>query len=268
MAKAQDGVEIPISVVARRDRTGPGPVLLNVYGCYGMPVRPSFFGRASSMTSLLSLLDRGFAFGMVHIRGGGELGRPWHETATRDRKRITHTDLIAAAEGLVEQGFASRDGIVIGGRSGGGGVVLATAALRPDLFRAVVARVPLADILDTELDFSRPYAHMETAEYGDPHFPDDYQYLRTYDPYYNLSADRPLPPTYVDTALNDGQTFWHQPARYVAQRRSCNTTRDPDLVFRIGTVGGHSGVSHGPGEAEAPAFWMAWILEQVSRSSS
>jgi oligopeptidase B len=265
MAKAQDGVEIPISIVARRDRTSPGPVLLHVYGCYGTPVRSTFVGKVFSMTAVLSLLDRGFAFGMVHVRGGGELGRQWHEAATRDRKRITHTDLIAAAEGLVEQGFASRDRIVIEGTSAGGGVVLATAAMRPDLFRAVVAKVPLADVIDTELDFSLPFALQETAEYGDPHFAQEYQYIRTYDPYYNLGADRPLPPTYVDAALNDGQALWFQPTRYVAQRRSCTAQRDPDLIFRVGTVGGHLGVSHGPGKAEAAAFRIAWVLDQVSR---
>lgn len=267
MATAQDGVEIPISIVARRDRKSPGPVLLHVYGCYGTPIRPDFFSPGWPMTALLSLLDRGVAFGMVHVRGGGELGRPWHEAAMRDRKRITFTDLIAAAEGLVEQGFASRDCIAIEGPSAGGGVVLATAALRPDLFRAVIARVPLADLIDTELDFSRPFALHETVEYGDPRIAKDYQYLRTYDPYYNLSSDRPLPPTYVDGALNDGQVLWHQPVRYVAQRRSCGTTRDPDLILRIRNVGGHFGPSHGPGKVEMLGFRMAWVLDQLSRSS-
>ncbi|TGQ58338.1 S9 family peptidase, partial [bacterium M00.F.Ca.ET.205.01.1.1] len=93
--------------------------------------------------------------------------------------------------------------------------------LRPDLFRAVLAEVPVADILDTELDFTMPYALHETAEYGDPHIAHEYRYLRSYDPYYNLSADRPLPPTYIDAALDDGQVLYYQPARYAAQRRSC-----------------------------------------------
>ncbi|WP_258600183.1 prolyl oligopeptidase family serine peptidase [Mesorhizobium sp. AR10] len=111
----------------------------------------------------MSLLDRGVAFGIPHVRGGGELGRPWHEAAIRGRKRITYTDLIATAEGLVQRGIATRDGIVIEGRSGGGGTVLATAVLRPDLFRAVLSEVPVADILDTEMDFTMPFALQETA---------------------------------------------------------------------------------------------------------
>ncbi|AZO31975.1 MULTISPECIES: S9 family peptidase [unclassified Mesorhizobium] len=268
MAEAEDGVQVPISLVARRDRTSPGPVLLNVYGCYGIPRWPSFFSWPSSITKRLSLLDRGVAFGIVHVRGGGELGRPWHEAATRDQKRITHTDLIAAAEGLVQRGIAIRDGIVIEGKSGGGGTVLATAGLRPDLFRAVLAEVPVADILDTELDFTMPYALHETAEYGDPHIAHEYRYLRSYDPYYNLSADRPLPPTYIDAALDDGQVLYYQPARYVAQRRSCAADRDPELVFRMRMVGGHSGASHGPGVAEETAFRIAWTLDQLRRTSS
>jgi oligopeptidase B len=261
VAKAEDGVEVPISFFARRDRTSPGPVLLNVYGCYGIPSWPTF------VTSRLSLLDRGVAFGIVHVRGGGELGRPWHEAATRDRKRITHTDLIAAANGLVDQGLATRDGIIIGGGSAGGGVVLATAAMRPDLFRAVVAQVPLTDIVDTEFDFTMPYAIQETAEYGDPHIADEYRYLRSYDPYYNLSADRPLPPTYVDTAIDDGQVLHYQPARYVTQRRYCAADRDPNLIFYTRTVGGHNGPSHGPAVAEEAALRMAWVLNQLRRTS-
>ncbi|RUY13254.1 MAG: S9 family peptidase [Mesorhizobium sp.] len=267
IAEAEDGVQVPISMVARRDRMTPGPVVLNVYGCYGTSRWPSFFAWPSFMTARLSLLDRGVAFGIVHTRGGGELGRLWHEAATRDRKLVTHTDLIAVAEGLVAQGIATRDGIIIEGASAGGGVVLATAGLRPDLFRCVIAEVPLADILDTELDFTMPYALIETVEYGDPHIAHEYRYLRSYDPYYNLSADRPLPPTYVDAALDDGQVLYYQPARYVAQRRSCAIHRDPELVFRMRKAGGHSGASHGPGVAEEAAFRMAWALDQLRRSS-
>lgn len=267
MAEAEDGVQVPISLVARRDRTGPGPILLNVYGCYGTTMWPSFFAWPSFMTARLSLLDRGVAFGIVHVRGGGEFGRPWHQGATRDRKHITYTDLIAAAEGLVQQGIATRQGIVIEGQSAGGGTVLAAAVLRPDLFRAVLAQVPLADLIDTELDFTRPYALQETAEYSDPHFAHEYRYLRRYDPFYNLSADRPLPPTYVDAALDDSQVLYHQPARYVAQRRSGVIDRDPRLVFCTRTVGGHSGPSHGPGVAAQAASRMSWILDQFQLPS-
>ncbi|WP_245460312.1 MULTISPECIES: prolyl oligopeptidase family serine peptidase [unclassified Mesorhizobium] len=170
---------------------------------------------------------------------------------------------MAAAEGLVEQGFANPDGIVIEGASAGGGTVLAAALMGPDLFRAVLAEVPLADILDAEMDFTMPYALQETAEYGDPHTAHEYRNVRSYDPYYNLSADRPLPPTYVDAAVHDGQALYYQPACYVAQRRSCALDRDPELVFRIWMVGGHSGASHGAGVAEEATFRMAWVLDQL-----
>ncbi|WP_074070878.1 prolyl oligopeptidase family serine peptidase [Rhizobium gallicum] len=266
VVKSEDGIEVPISLVMRRDRKGPGPVLLNVYGCYGISRWPSFFPWPSAMAERLSLLDRGVAFGIVHVRGGGELGRAWHQAATRDRKQTTYTDLIAAAEGLVDQGIASRDSIVIEGKSAGGGTVLTTASLRPDLFRAVIAEVPVADILDTELDFTLPYALQETAEYGDPHIAPDFKYLRGYDPYYNLSGDRHLPPTYIDGALDDGQVLYFQPARYVAQRRSLAADRDPKLIFRTLTVGGHYGSSHGPGVTEEAAFRIAWTLDQFERS--
>lgn len=266
LVEAEDGVQIPISLVVPRGRTSPGPVLLDVYGCHGIPRWPSFFKSPSFMTARLSLLDRGVAFGLVHVRGGGELGRPWWQAAIQDRKRITHADLIAASEGLIEQGHAARDGIVISGRSAGGGTVLATAASRPDLFRAVLAEVPVADILDTVTDYPMPYAGSEADEYGDPDIVRDYRYIRTYDPYYNLSPHRPLPPTYVDTALDDSQVLYYQPARYVAQRRWCAADRDPALVFRVMNIGGHFGASHGLARAEDQAFRMAWILDLLSRS--
>ncbi|WP_292523490.1 prolyl oligopeptidase family serine peptidase [Mesorhizobium sp.] len=111
-----------------------------------------------------------------------------------------------------------------------------------------------------------PYAGEEAVEYGDPRVARDYRNIRTYDPYYNLSPDRPLPPTYVDTALDDGQVLFFQPARCVAQRRSCAADRDPKLVFRVMKIGGHSGLSHGVARAEDHAFRMAWILDQLNCS--
>ncbi|KAA3447932.1 peptidase S9 [Mesorhizobium sp. SARCC-RB16n] len=258
MAQAEDGTNIPISLVARRDRPTPGPILLYVYGCYGTSIWPSF------NAARLSLLDRGVAFGIAHVRGGGELGRPWREAAMGGKKRMTYTDLIDAVGALVELGYACPDRVVIQGQSGGGGTVLATATLRPELFRAVVAEVPVADILDTQLDFSLPYALLETAEYGNPQRAGDYRYLRTYDPYYNLSHSVRLPPTYVDTSLNDGQVLCYQPARYVAQRRSISADRDPQLILRTQFVGGHGGASHGAEVAEEPAFRIAWMLDHLT----
>ncbi|WP_041679031.1 prolyl oligopeptidase family serine peptidase [Rhizobium etli] len=266
MAKGEDGVDIPISLVMRRDRKCPGPLLLNVYGCYGTCRWPSFFSWPSSMTERLSLLDRGYAFGIVHVRGGGELGRSWHKAATRERKQVTHTDLIAAAEGLIDQGVTTRGSIIIEGKSAGGGTVLSASHLRPDLFCAVLAEVPLTDIIDTEFDFTLPFALSETTEYGDPHEVGEYRYLRTYDPYYNLCADRVLPPTYIDAAFEDGQVLYYQPARYVAQRRFCSLDSDPELVFRTRFVGGHGGASHGPDVAEQAAYRMTWIIKQITRS--
>lgn len=265
---ARDGVEVPISLVARRDRVSPGPLLLIVYGAHGAPFWPSFSRRGLNLTERLSLLDRGFALGIVHARGGSELGRPWRDAAMGIRKRTTFTDLIAAAEGLIERGFANQGGVAIEGASAGGATVLATATLRPDLFGAVVARVPVADILDTVMDISMPYWPGEVGEYGDPLISEVYRCVRSYDPYYNLARDRPLPPTYVDTALLDSEVPWFQPARYVAQRRSVSADRDPDLIFRVRTAGGHAGLTHGRSKTEDAVFRMAWLLDRLARSGS
>ena len=190
-ATAADGARIPISLVRRADtpRDGTSPLLLAGYGAYGISL-PVMFS-----SSRLSLLDRGVAFAIAHIRGGGELGKRWHDDGRMLCKRNTFTDFIAAAEFLVKRGDTRPDRLVIEGGSAGGLLVGAVLNMRPDLFRAAVLRVPFVDVINTMLDETLPLTVGEFEEWGNPKILEQYEYIKTYCPYTNL-APRTIPPSW------------------------------------------------------------------------
>ena len=182
-ATAADGARIPISLVRRADtpRDGTSPLLLAGYGAYGISL-PVMFS-----SSRLSLLDRGVAFAIAHIRGGGELGKRWHDDGRMLCKRNTFTDFIAAAEFLVKRGDTRPDRLVIEGGSAGGLLVGAVLNMRPDLFRAAVLRVPFVDVINTMLDETLPLTVGEFEEWGNPKILEQYEYIKSYCPYTNLA---------------------------------------------------------------------------------
>ena len=190
-ATAPDGARIPISLVRRADtpRDGTSPLLLTGYGAYGISL-PVMFS-----SSRLSLLDRGVAFAIAHIRGGGELGKRWHDDGRMLCKRNTFTDFIAAAEFLVKRGDTQPDRLVIEGGSAGGLLVGGVLNMRPDLFRAAVLRVPFVDVINTMLDETLPLTVGEFEEWGNPKIREQYEYIKSYCPYTNL-APRPIPPSW------------------------------------------------------------------------
>ena len=179
-ATAADGARIPISLVRRADtpRDGTSPLLLAGYGAYGISL-PVMFS-----SSRLSLLDRGVAFAIAHIRGGGELGKRWHDDGRMLCKRNTFTDFIAAAEFLVKRGDTRPDRLVIEGGSAGGLLVGAVLNMRPDLFRAAVLRVPFVDVINTMLDETLPLTVGEFEEWGNPKILEQYEYIKTLLPVY------------------------------------------------------------------------------------
>src|SRR6185436_3205449 len=187
-AKAADGVLVPMSLVARKDREkgGGGPAHLVGYGSYGYPYPVGF------SSNRLSLLDRGFLVAIAHIRGGGELGKVWHDEGRMMKKTNTFTDFIAAAEFLVARGDTSPDRLVVEGGSAGGLLMGAIVNMRPDLFRAVVSKVPFVDVINTMLDESLPLTVGEFEEWGNPKNKDEYSVIKSYCPYTNLTAgERP-----------------------------------------------------------------------------
>jgi oligopeptidase B len=235
-ATAPDGTRVPISLVTRADmpRDGSSPMLLTGYGAYGIPYPVTF------SSNRLSLLERGVGFAIAHVRGGGELGKRWHDDGRMLRKRHTFTDFIACADHLVAEGYTAHDRLVIEGGSAGGLLIGAVINLRPDLARAAVLRVPFVDVINTMLDESLPLTVGEFEEWGNPKVREHYEYMKTYCPYTNL-ARRDYPALLVRASLNDSQVMYWEPAKYVARLRYL--CPGLPVLFKIDMGAGHGGPS-------------------------
>jgi oligopeptidase B len=260
MATTADGVRVPISLVCLRDtpRDGSSPMLLTGYGAYGIPY-PVMFS-----SSRLSLLERGVTFAIAHIRGGGEMGKRWHDAGRMLNKRNTFTDFVAAAEHLVRAGYTASERLVIEGGSAGGLLVGAVLNDRPDLFHAAVLRVPFVDVINTMLDESLPLTVGEFEEWGNPKIHEYYEYMKTYCPYTNI-APHPYPAVLVRTSINDSQVMYWEPAKYVAKLRATKT--DPHvLLFKIDMGAGHGGPSGRYDALREVAFDYTFVLGQLGRA--
>lgn len=236
-ATAPDGKLIPVSLVRRKDTpvNGTAPLLLGGYGAYGI------WENASFNPARLSLLDRGAIVAVAHIRGGADLGKPWHDDGRMLRKRNTFTDFIAAADFLVAQRYTKRESLAIEGGSAGGLLIGATLNLRPDVCGAALLHVPFVDVINTMLDEELPLTVGEFEEWGNPKVKEEYDYLRTYSPYENLQRAQ-YPAILVTTSLNDSQVMYWEPAKYVARLRTLKTDEHP-LLLDINLAGGHGGSS-------------------------
>jgi oligopeptidase B len=256
-ATASDGVKVPISIVykAGTRRDGATPMLLTGYGSYGFPYPVTF------SSNRLALLDRGVAFAIAHIRGGGEMGKTWHDDGRMMRKKNTFTDFIAAAEFLIDEKYTSKDRLVVEGASAGGLLMGAVANMRPDLFKAVISRVPFVDVINTMLDASLPLTAGEWEEWGDPRKPEDYAYMLSYSPYDNLAA-RSYPALLVKTSFNDSQVMYWEPAKYVARLRTLKTDGNP-LLLKTDMSAGHGGASGRYDYLHEVAFDYAFVLAQL-----
>jgi len=256
-ALAPDGTSIPLSVVYRRDtpRDGSAPLLLYGYGSYGISVPVNF------SSNRVSLLDRGVIYAIAHVRGGGELGKPWHDAGRMHEKRNTFTDFIAAAERLIALRYTSPRQIIIEGGSAGGLLMGAVANLRPDLFRIVISHVPFVDVLNTMLDASLPLTVGEYEEWGNPQIAADYAYMKSYDPYSNIER-KPYPTMLVKTSLNDSQVMYWEPAKYVAKLRTLKTDSNP-MLLKINMGAGHGGASGRYDYLREIALDYAFLLTQL-----
>jgi oligopeptidase B len=257
LARAPDGTAVPLSVVYRRDtrRHGTAPLLLYGYGSYGISVPVNF------SSNRLSLLDRGVIYAIAHVRGGGELGKPWHDAGRMHKKHNTFTDFIAAGERLIDLRYTAPDRLIIEGGSAGGLLMGAVANMRPDLFRMVVSHVPFVDVVNTMLDASLPLTVGEYEEWGNPQIAADYSYMKSYDPYTNL--ERKLYPTMlVKTSLNDSQVMYWEPAKYVAKLRMLKTDTNP-LLLKINMGAGHGGASGRYDYLREIALDYAFLLTQL-----
>ncbi len=256
-ATAADGVRVPISLVYRKGRTADGsaPLLLYGYGSYGIPIWAGF------SSNRLSLLDRGVAYAIAHVRGGGEMGKAWHDDGRMLRKKNTFTDFIACAEHLIGLGHAAPERTVIMGGSAGGLLMGAVANLRPDLFKAVVSQVPFVDVVNSMLDEELPLTVAEFEEWGNPKKRDEYEYIRAYCPYTNLEA-RDYPAMLVRTSFNDSQVMYWEPAKYVARLRTLKTDANV-LLLKTNMDAGHHGASGRYDRLREIALEYAFVLTQV-----
>lgn len=256
-ATARDGTRIPISIVYRRDFRSDGthPMFLTGYGSYGISIPVTFSSNA------LPLLDRGFSYAIAHIRGGGDMGKPWHDAGRMFNKKNTFTDFIDSAEFLIANKYTTKEHLVVQGGSAGGLLMGAVANMRPELFRVVIAKVPFVDVVNTMLDASLPLTVGEYEEWGNPNKPNEYKYIRSYSPYDNLEK-KAYPAMLVKTSFNDSQVFYHEPAKYVAKLRTLKTDNNP-LVFKTNMAAGHGGSSGRYDYLKEIAFDYAFILSQL-----
>jgi oligopeptidase B len=256
-ATAPDGTPVPISLVYRIPilLDGQCRLLLNGYGAYGLSYDPMF----SSNT--LSLLDRGFAVAIAHVRGGEEMGRAWYDGGRLLNKRSSFTDFIAAAEHLIHAGYTSADRLVISGGSAGGLLMGAVTNMRPDLFRAVLAEVPFVDVVNTMLDESLPLTVIEYDEWGNPNDRAAYEYIRSYSPYDNVEA-RDYPHMLVTAGLNDPRVAYWEPAKWTAKLRARKTNGNR-LLLRTNMGAGHGGASGRYDYLREVAFKYAFVLDSL-----
>lgn len=236
-ALARDGERIPISIVYRKgfQKDGQQPLLLYGYGSYGHSMEPYF------SSTRLSLLDRGFAFAIAHIRGGEEMGRRWYDDGKLLHKKNTFYDFIDCGEYLIQQNYTGKNHLFAMGGSAGGLLMGAIINLRPDLWRGVVAAVPFVDVITTMLDTSIPLTTGEFDEWGNPNDKAYYDYMLSYSPYDNVKA-QDYPAMLVTTGLHDSQVQYWEPAKWVAKLRDFKTNDQPLLLYTNMSTG-HSGAS-------------------------
>jgi oligopeptidase B len=262
-ATAEDGERVPISIVSRigsREDDGGGsrpvPTLLYGYGAYEASIDPYF------SIARLSLLDRGAAFAIAHVRGGGEMGRRWYDEGKLSRKQHSFSDFVACARHLVETGWSTPATLVAEGASAGGLLMGAVANQAPELFGGIVAGVPFVDNLTTMLDATLPLTVTEYDEWGNPEAdPAAYDYIASYAPYDNVAAVT-YPPILAETSLNDTRVLYVEPAKWVARLRA-TALNGEDVLLRTEMSAGHGGVSGRYKAWHDRAFALAWILDRM-----
>ena len=256
-ATARDGTKIPVSIVYRKgfEKNGKAALLQYAYGSYGMSMDPGF-----SVTTV-SLLDRGMAYAIAHIRGGQEMGRKWYEDGKLLHKKNTFTDFIDVTDFLVKEGYAAPDRVAAHGGSAGGLLMGAIANMAPDRYRVILSQVPFVDVVTTMLDPTIPLTTNEYDEWGNPEQKAFYDYIVTYSPYDNLEA-KAYPAMFVGTGLWDSQVQYWEPAKYVARLRDLNTSAEP-VIFRTNMEAGHGGKSGRFRRYREQAEMYAFMLDRL-----
>jgi oligopeptidase B len=237
-ATATDGTKIPISLVYKNGtkKDGSAPLFVYGYGSYGVSIDPYF------SPVRVSLLDRGFVFAIIHIRGGQEMGRAWYENGKFFKKKNTFTDFIAGTEYLVKEKYGNAKQVYANGGSAGGLLMGAIMNMRPDLYNGIVADVPFVDVVTTMLDSSLPLTTGEYEEWGNPNNKKYYEYMKSYSPYDSVTAQN-YPNLFVTTGLNDSQVPFWEPTKWVQKIRDLRTDKSKILMMKVELEVGHGGKS-------------------------
>ena len=255
---ARDGAMVPVSIVRRADSKldGEGRLFLYGYGAYGMAIPPGF------SPSRLSLVDRGFAYAIAHIRGGDDLGHGWYLDGKLEKRTNTFNDFVDVARGLVELGYAKSGRIAAQGGSAGGELMGAVVNQAPELWGAIVADVPFVDVLNTMLDDTLPLTPGEWPEWGNP-IEDKaaFDVIRGYSPYDNVAA-KPYPPMLITGGLNDPRVTYWEPAKWAAKLRASRTDTNT-LLLKINMGAGHGGKSGRWDSLREQAEAYAFVLTQM-----
>jgi oligopeptidase B len=255
-AKAEDGTEVPISLVYKKGvkLDGTAPLHLYGYGAYGISQQPTF------SSSRLSYLDRGVIFAIAHVRGGADMGRTWYDDGKLMKKKNTFTDFIACAEYLIKAKYTTKEKLTISGGSAGGLLMGAVVTMRPDLFKAAILAVPFVDALNTMLDPTLMYTEQEYLEWGNPHEPAAYQYMKSYDPYTNVKAAA-YPDMLVRAGFNDPRVNYWEGTKFVAKLRAMKTDHNT-VLLKINMGQGHMGSTGRYERLKEAAFDYAYILAE------
>ena len=257
-ATAPDGTQVPMSVAYKKSLQldGSNPTLLHGYGAYGANLDAEFIPHR------LSLLDRGFVFAVGHIRGGSDMGRAWYEDGKVLKKKNSFTDFIACAEHLIEKGFTSKEKLAIYGVSAGGLLVTACMVMRPDLYKAVIAKVPFVDVINSISDPTIPLTTHEYDEWGNPvDNKEHYEYMLSYSPYDNIKATA-YPNLLLTGGWNDPRVPYWEPAKFAAKLRELKTD-DNLLLLKTNFHAGHAGSSGRYDYLKEVAFEYVFLIDRL-----
>lgn len=258
-AEASDGKKIPISIVYKKglERSGKNPTLIYGYGAYGASSEASF------NSNLISILDRGFVFAIAHVRGGSEMGRAWYDEGRLFNKKNSFTDLIACAEHLIKEKFTSPEKLAITGGSAGGLLVAASMTMRPDLFNAVICKVPFVDVVTSMSDPTIPLTTLEYDQWGNPQVSQEaFEYLLSYSPYDNL-REAEYPNLLLTTGFNDPRVAYWEPAKFLARLRE-RKKGDKLALLQTNFSAGHAGASGRYDFLKESALDFAFLLDRLT----
>ena len=256
-ATAEDGVEIPMAIVYKKElkKDGSNPALIYSYGSYGISSDVYF------STAYYSLIDRGFIFAIAQIRGGSDMGEQWYEDGKLLKKKNTFTDFIVCSEKLIQDKYTSTDKLAAMGGSAGGLLMGAVANMRPDLYHTIVAQVPFVDVITTMFDESLPLTTGEYEEWGNPNEEEYYNYIKSYSPYDNVK-EQDYPNILITGGINDSQVLFHEPAKWTAKLRTFKTDNNI-VLLHMNMESGHGGATGRYSRIKDVAFEFAFILNRV-----